>query len=130
MDRNYIIYNNHPFTLIWHLAFGKKGVPQIFRLRHSLSIIQRISSTFDYLWSILFSPSSSSYNSIVFPSEEIETEKTAVFISPVSLAKVFLFPPTILFPTHGLSHTVHCFAKSSGDPVIVPPELIRPRCQQ
>ena len=22
MDRNYIIYNNHPFTLIWHLAFG------------------------------------------------------------------------------------------------------------
>ncbi len=98
MDRNYIIYNNHPFTLIWHLAFGKKGVPQIFRL--------------------------------VFPSEEIETEKTAVFISPVSLAKVFLFPPTILFPTHGLSHTVHCFAKSSGDPVIVPPELIRPRCQQ
>ena len=22
MDRNYIIYNNRPFTLIWHLAFG------------------------------------------------------------------------------------------------------------
>ena len=22
MDRNYIIYNNHPFTLIWHLAFS------------------------------------------------------------------------------------------------------------
>jgi hypothetical protein len=42
-----------------------------------------------FLWSILFSPSSSSYNSIVFPSEEIETEKTAVFISPVSLAKGF-----------------------------------------
>lgn len=32
MDRNYIIYNNHPFTLIWRLAFGKKGVPQIIRL--------------------------------------------------------------------------------------------------
>ena len=24
MDRNYIIYNNQPSTLIWHLAFGKK----------------------------------------------------------------------------------------------------------
>ena len=26
MDRNYIIYNNRPFTLIWHLAFGAFGV--------------------------------------------------------------------------------------------------------
>ena len=25
MDRNYIIYNNTPFTLIWHLAFGAFG---------------------------------------------------------------------------------------------------------
>ena len=25
MDRNYIICNNHPFTLIWHLAFGAFG---------------------------------------------------------------------------------------------------------
>ena len=25
MDRNHIIYNNHPFTLIWHLAFGVFG---------------------------------------------------------------------------------------------------------
>ena len=26
MDRNYIIYNNCPFTLIWRLAFGVFGV--------------------------------------------------------------------------------------------------------
>ena len=26
MDRNSIIYNNCPFTLIWHLAFGVFGV--------------------------------------------------------------------------------------------------------
>ena len=25
MERKYIIYNNHPFTLIWHLAFGAFG---------------------------------------------------------------------------------------------------------
>ena len=28
MDRNYIIHNNRPFTLIWYMAFGKKRVPQ------------------------------------------------------------------------------------------------------
>ena len=56
MDRNYIIYNNHPFTLIWRLAFGKKGVPQIIRLRHSLSVIQRISSTFVFYGAFFFRP--------------------------------------------------------------------------
>ncbi len=29
MERNYIIYNNHPFTLIWYLALGKKSAADL-----------------------------------------------------------------------------------------------------
>lgn len=56
MDRNYIIYNNRPFTLIWHMAFGKKKSATGFRLWHSLSIIQRISSTFVFYGAFFFHP--------------------------------------------------------------------------
>ena len=39
MDRNYIIYNNRAFTLIWHLAFG--GSPRAARIL--LSALSQIS---------------------------------------------------------------------------------------
>lgn len=37
MDRNYIIYNNHHFTLIWHLAFGNYELCMLVQIDHEIT---------------------------------------------------------------------------------------------